>query len=381
VAAEAQTLPALLARNSGAHGDKPAVVADGESITYADLDRASSKLAARLVAAGIGKSSRVGVLMPNGMEWVLSAVAAARVGACLVPLSTLLPPPELVAQLQAAAVTHLVAAPEFRGRLYLEELEEIASGVETITAADRRHPILPALRRVWSFEDLPGPAVDPELVEALGGAVRPADDLVILFTSGARAAPKGVIHTHGSSIRATAAGLACRGVGPDERLYIPMPFFCTGGFAGGLVTTLVAGATLLTEAIPEPEETIQPWPEPKAAANLLGLTESFGPYCADGLDHDMPPPKQGSCGRPFEGIEVGITDPDTGADRPPGAVGEIRLRGPNMMRAICGRTREETFDEKGFYPTGDLGALDTDGYLWYHGRLDDTFKTAGSPRN
>jgi acyl-CoA synthetase (AMP-forming)/AMP-acid ligase II len=426
VAAETLTLPGLLARNSAVHGDKQAVVADGKSITYADLDRASGRLAARLVAAGVGKSSRLGLLMPNGTDWVLTAVAAARVGVCLVPLSTLLRPPELLAQLQTAAVTHLMTVREFGGRFYLAELEEIASRVAAITAADGRHPILPALRRVWSFEDLPRPEVDPALLAALGGVVRPADDLVILFTSGSRGAPKGVIHTHGGAIRATAAGLARRCVGPDERLYLPIPFFRAGGFSGGLMTTLVAGATLLTEAVPEPEKTVEllereratlfggrpdeavrltahprfasadlsslrpgslpevlppgQRPEPKARPNLFGMTESFGPYCGDRLDTDMPTSKQGSCGRPFEGIEVRVMDPHTRIDVPCGAVGEIRLRGPNMMRAICGRTREATFDEDGFYPTGDLGILDTDGYLWYHGRLDDSFKAEGLSR-
>ena len=81
--------------------------------------------------------------------------------------------------------------------------------------------------------------------------VRPADDLAILFTSGSRGAPKGVIHTHGNALRATAAGLDARRIGPGERLYIPMPFFWVGGFGGGLLSVLVAGATLLTEAVPE----------------------------------------------------------------------------------------------------------------------------------
>jgi len=414
VAAEAQTLPALLAQNSVLQGDKPAVVADGRSITYAELDRTSGRLAARLVAAGIGKSARVGVLMPNGTEWVLSAAAAGRVGACLVPLSTLLRPPGLLAQLRTAAVTHLIAAPGFGGRFYLEELEQMAPGVAATTAADGRHPAVPSLRRVWSYQDLPRPEVDPALVEALGAVVRPADDLVILFTSDSGGAPKGVIHTHGSSIRATAAGLASRCVGPEERLYLPVPFFSTDGFSGGLITALVAGATLVTEAIPEPERTLELLereratlflggpdqavslaghprfasadlsslnpaslpevlppgrrPAPKARPGLFSVTESFGPYCGDRIDIDMPPSKHGSCGRPFEGVDVRVTDPDTGTNLPSGAVGEIRLRGPNMMRAICGRTRQDIFDQEGFYPTGDLGALDADGYLWSHGR-------------
>ncbi len=63
---------------------------------------------------------------------------------------------------------------------------------------------------------------------------------------------------------------------------------------------------------------------------------------------------------------------------PPGERGEICVRGRNVMRAICGRTRDTTFDADGFYATGDLGALDADGYLWYHGRFDDMFKVKGA---
>ena len=81
--------------------------------------------------------------------------------------------------------------------------------------------------------------------------------MVILFTSGSRGAPKGVIHTHGSALRATAAGLEARCIGAGERLYIPMPFFWTGGFCGGLLSVLLAGATLLTESTPEPARTIR----------------------------------------------------------------------------------------------------------------------------
>src|SRR3546814_9311311 len=159
---------------------------------------------------------------------------------------------------------------------------------------------------------------------ALGDRVGPADDMVILFTSGSRGLPKGTIHTPGSALRATASGL---GAGRLERglvLYIPMPLFWTGGFSGGLVSALLAGATLLTEAEPEPTRTLallerervtlfRGWPDqaarlaahpgfaaadlstlsdaslpavpplerrpaPGARAHLFGMTESFGPY-------------------------------------------------------------------------------------------------------
>ncbi len=63
---------------------------------------------------------------------------------------------------------------------------------------------------------------------------------------------------------------------------------------------------------------------------------------------------------------------------PAGAVGEIQIRGPHIMRGICRRSREEVFTADGFYPTGDLGHLDADGFLFYRGRSDDMFKVSGA---
>ena len=72
-------------------------------------------MASSFLAAGVTKGSRVGLIMPNGVRWVQTALALTRIGAVLVPLSTLLAPRELVAQLRVASVQYLVAVEEFRG--------------------------------------------------------------------------------------------------------------------------------------------------------------------------------------------------------------------------------------------------------------------------
>jgi acyl-CoA synthetase (AMP-forming)/AMP-acid ligase II len=424
VISESLTIPTLLRRNRDAHGAQPAIVTADRSITHAALDDESRTLAARLAAGGVGKGSRIGLVAPNGIEWAVIALAVTRVGGVLVPLSTLLRPPELGSQLQVAGVTQLVVAREFRGRSYLDDLDEVAPEVVATTRAGARHPALPALRAVWVAGEIPDTSVADAVVRALEDRVRAADDFVVLFTSGSRGAPKGTVHTHGSALHAVASGLDARRVGADDRLYIPMPFFWTGGLAGGLLTALVAGATLLTEATPDPEHTLallereratlfRGWPDqaaalashprfpaadlsslgpaslsavlpaeqrsrPGARANLFGMTETFGPYCGARLDVDMPPAEHGSCGQPFDGVEVRIVDPDSRAALPTGDPGEICVRGRSVMRGICGRTRDATFDADGFYATGDLGVLDAAGYLWYHGRRDDMFKVNGA---
>jgi acyl-CoA synthetase (AMP-forming)/AMP-acid ligase II len=421
---EVETIPGLLALRSGSAGDLQAIVTLDGVVTYAELDQRSAGLAARLVAAGVVKGDRVALLAPNGIEWAVIGMAVLRVGAVLVPLSTLLRPPELLAQLRTAQVSHLVTTTEFRGRQFLDEIEGETPGLLAAVRGGGRHPAAPSLRRVWTTDGVPTVAVPRDLVRALEERVRPADDMVVLFTSGSRGAPKGVIHTHGAALRSVASGLEARRVGPGERLYIPMPFFWTGGFGQGLLTVLVGGATLLTEAEPEPATTLEllqreratlfrGWPDQAARlaaqpgfgeadlsslrdgslaavlpperrpaagarANLFGMTETFGPYCGYRADQDLPQEKFGSCGRPFDWVEVRIVDPDSGEEMPAGEQGEIWLRGDHLLRAICGRLRSTVFTQDGSYRTGDLGRLDADGFLWYSGRLDDMVKVKGA---
>jgi len=417
------TIPALLRHRAAGSGEREALVHDEARISYAELDARSRALAARLVAAGVSKHHRVGLLMPNGIDWAVTAYAALRIGAVLVPLSTLLKPPELSAQLRGASVVHWITVAGYRGRDYREELTSLDAELRDVGSAGRRHPRLPALQNVWTPESIPEASAPMAVVEALEASVHPADDLGILFTSGSRGAPKGVIHTHGGALRATASGLYARRVGRGARLYIPMPFFWMGGFGAGLLSALVADATLLCESDPKPASTLaflereratlfRGWPDqalavasdpafataklslepgsldavlpaelrarPGARANLFGMTETFGPYCGTRLDRELPADKLGACGIPFEGVEVRIVDTGTGAPVTAGEQGEIQVRGPNLMRGIEGRLREATFTPDGYYPTGDLGVLDADGYLFYKGRRDDMFKVSGA---
>lgn len=423
-AGERLTVPMLVRRWAEEQPEKRFVVTDGDALTYGELERRSAALAEHFARLGAGTGTRVGLLMPNGTAWPVVAFGASRAGATIVPLSTFLRPPELAAQLRTAGVEHLVLG-EFLGRDYVADLMAIAP--ELVAGSRLMVEALPRLRTitVWKGDGPAGVApTHPDLVAALDASVRPADDLAIVFTSGSRGTPKGVIHTHGGALAATAAGLEVRRVTRDDRLYIPMPFFWVGGFGTGLLSALLAGATLLTEARPEPARTLpfltrervtlfRGWPDQAAAlardpgfaaadlsslrpgsldavmpadqqaapgrrAGLLGMTESFGPYSGHRLDRTLPPGKEGSCGQVFDDVELRVVDLDTGAPVAAGETGELQLRGPNLMRGICGRTRAEVFTEDGFYPTGDVGRVDADGFLFLTGRRDDMFKVRGA---
>jgi len=403
------TIDALLHLRAAETPDKTAIVDPDTRIDYRELDSSTAEFADRLVQLGVGKGTRVGLIMPNGAAWVQIALAATRIGAVLVPLSTLLTPTELAAQLKVASVQLLIAVEEFRGHRYLDQLPH------TRTAE------LPALQRVCTPEQLTTGA-DLELVAALGRAVSPADPLLIMFTSGSSGTPKGVIHSHGNALAAVRSSLDARCIDADTRLYLPMPFFWVGGFGAGVLSALLAGATLVTEPVPQPESTLRllerervtlfrGWPDqaealarqrgsadlsslrpgsleallpaeqrsrPGSRANLFGMTESFGPYCGYPADTDMPESAWGSCGRPFDGMDVRIVDAESGRPLPEGQTGVIQIRGPHILRGICRRTREEVFTADGYYCTGDLGRLDVQGFLFYHGRSDDMFKVSGA---
>ncbi len=401
----ALTIDTVVRERAALMASKPMVIDPDTRLTYAELESATAELAVGFVAAGITKGSRVGLVMPNGVDWVRIAIALMRIGAVLVPLSTLLRPAELNAQLHMASVQFLISVEEFRGHRYPVERAQ-----------------LPALRGMWSVNEALATTGNRGAADALAARVRESDPMVTMFTSGSSGAPKATIHSHRNALGAVRSGLDARCITADTRLYLPMPFFWVGGFGAGILSALLAGATLVTEPIPRPHSTLallqrervtlfRGWPDqaealatyaggadlsalqpgsleallpaaarsrPGARASLLGMTESFGPYCGFPADTDMPASAWGSCGRPFDGMDVRIVDTEAGTPLPHGETGSIQIRGPHVMRGICRRTREQVFTADGYYPTGDLGYLDAEGFLFYRGRSDDMFKVCGA---
>jgi acyl-CoA synthetase (AMP-forming)/AMP-acid ligase II len=256
--------------------------------------------------------------------------------------------------------------------------------------------------------------------------------MVIVHTSGSTSEPKGVIHQHGPLIRHVDNLNQLRRYTADEVLFSNSPFFWIGGFAYGLLGTLLAGATLVcsnaTDAAATLDllERVRPtmvngfaasvahlandpsfpnrdlssirrgnlWPimptavrprDPELRHNMLGMTET-GSVCLasdSDTDTDQPEHRRGSFGRPVPGFEAKVVDPDTGTELDAGAVGELWLRGPFLMEGYYGRERHETFTADGWFRSGDLFHVDSDGFFYFTGRRGDMIKTAGanvSPR-
>jgi acyl-CoA synthetase (AMP-forming)/AMP-acid ligase II len=405
--------------------DADFVVCDDDRLTYDDAERRSRVLARGLLAAGAGRGSRVGLLFPTGVDFVLAWLAAVRVGAIAVPISTFSTPRELRDLLARADVDLVLGVDAYRGNDYAAALEDAVGAL----GERGRPPSAPYLRAVWldGLATLGALAdeVPDTLLDAVEDDVTPDDRMVIVHTSGSTSAPKGVVHQHGALLGHLDTLNQIRGLHAGTRLFSNSPMFWVGGLAYNIVGVLVAGATLLCSSATDPVETLdfieREQPEltngyaasiaalvahpsfatrdfssirsgnlhpllpdairPKDVElrhNMLGTTETGSVCLMSGDETDQPEHRRGSFGMPVPGLTPRVVDPDTLEDVPVGTVGELWFRGPSLMEGYYGRERAEIFTPDGWYRTGDLFHVDADGFYYFHGRRGSMIKTAGA---
>lgn len=436
------TVPVLVRTLAERFGGREMVVRADRRVTYAEVERESAELARGLLATGIGKGSRVGLLMSNGPDWVVAWLAATRIGALLVPINTFYQTRELGWILRHADVQLLLTQHRLLSHDYMERLERCAPALAGQTGSPLRIASLPHLRavRVWGpcdrrwADDGPNglveaaaltPSIDEAFLQAVEADVSPADPMLIIYSSGSAADPKGAVHTHAGPIQHGDTLNRFRDLTPADRVYSPMPFFWVGGFVYTLLSCLHAGATMLTEEVFEPGATLDfiereratmvaGWPhygkamadhpsfakrdlssirsgnlyellptearprDPELRSNSLGMTETCGPHTIDRMDYDLPEKLRGSFGRAVPGVEHKIVDRETGAKLPPGELGEICVRGYSVMSGLYKVPRSQVFDADGYYHTGDAGFFDAEGTLFFKGRLGEMIKTGGA---
>lgn len=425
------TTPALVRWACSTFAEQELTVLDGERITYSEAEQRSADLACSLLAEGVGKGTRVGVLVPNGPEAYVVLMAVMRIGAVAVPINTFYVADELVWTLRNADVEVLLTVPQLLGNDYLERLEAGVPALAATGKPDLFLDALPFLRTVhvlgrtdrsW-VAPLPGP-VDSELLDAAQARVTAADDQVVIYTSGSTARPKGVIHTHGSTIRQGWFIGQQHDWGPGDRIYMPLPFFWIGGLIYGFLSSLSKGVTTLCELRFDPGATLRlleqeratstmGWPhvgpamaghpdfattdlsrlkgpyhqdlltperrvpDPGLLVNPLGMTETATSHTFWPPDIPLPEEKRGSLGPSAPDWEHKVVD-ENGSEVAAGAVGEVCVRGVSLMRGIIGQEHHETFDRDGWYHTGDSASMDADGHIFFVGRTGDLIKTAGA---
>jgi len=388
--------------------------------SYAELGARARRFARALAAAGVGKGTRVALLMGNRPEWVEAAFGVALAGGVLVPVNTLFEPPEIEHVLRHSDSAVLVYQERLASHPYHEQVRAMLPGLPYLTT-------LACLGTGFYDEFLAAAeSVDEDVAEARAAEVSPHDDALVVYTSGSTGKPKGVLHAHrAAAIQSWRFAQHLR-LDPTLRVWSAFPFFWTAGYCMVMGATLAAGACLVLQELFDPGEALglleservtnpHAWPHQLAALEshpdwptrdlsavahvdsftcfgrhptvriddgwspraAYGLTETF--TIISSLPADTPAPlREGHEGKILPGNSVRIVDASTGEEQGTGSPGEIRVKGPTLMKGYVKVAPEEVFDAEGFFATGDAGFVDEEGHLHWVGRTSDLIKTGGA---
>ncbi|HEV2751132.1 MAG TPA: AMP-binding protein [Gemmatimonadales bacterium] len=419
-------LAALFARAAQEHPDREFLVYGSRRMTYGQVEREVVALAESLAGLGLRNGDRLAVDLPNWPEWVVTLLAAAYRGVVLVPLDPSLAIHERKYQLRHAEVRAAVAPEGYEGTDFLELYDELL-------------PDLPELRalilvgasdrwlddRVYRYADLISKRPATPGVIATGDPT--TLPLAILYTSGTMGKPKGVTLSHGNITMTARASCEAVGHTGSDRVLGAVPVFTIFG-VHVVAVTITAGATLVLQerfdagaaleliqrerltmvhGVPTMFELLMRHPSfaklrpttcrsglvagspvsPDLARRIrqwcdvqiaYGLTET-GPTVTVTRFEDPAERRAHTVGRPIAGVTVKAVDLKNGSLHGPEAVGELAVRGPNVMLGydrMPGETSRSVTAE-GFFLTGDLALVDEDGYVKILGRRAEVIIRGG----
>jgi amino acid adenylation domain-containing protein len=423
----ALTIHGLLTRSATTAGDRVAAVDRGRSITYAQLEAESNRLARGLDEHGVAPGDRVGLLIDKSLEALIGIYAILKVGATYVPLDDQAPIRRLAYIARNAEIRCLISA---SGRAPdWERMTAEGAPLQTVVAVGDGPAQAPGLTILpWS-----------SLAELPAGALELREDpdalAYILYTSGSTGEPKGVMLSHRNGLSFVEWAAHEVGVGPADRLSSHAPFHfdlstfdlfaaasaaatvvlvpreasifpitLAGFIREQLITVWYSVPSILTQLVLRGELDKQPLPALRAVifagevfpikylGRLMELVPQarylnfFGPtetnVCTfyevprgDPLAEPLP------IGRPIPGVQASVRRAD-GTPAAAGEAGELVVRGPTVMHGYWGdpdRTAAVLhYDgDQRAYPTGDVVSEQLDGTLLFLGRRDAQVKTRG----
>jgi long-chain acyl-CoA synthetase len=390
-----ENLALNLTRTAAEHPDALAVKLDDAAFNYGLLDNASQRVSTMLKSKGVGRGDRVGIMLPNVPYFPAVYYGVLRAGAVVVPMNVLLKGREVGYYLSDSGAKVLFA---WHG--FMEAAEagaEAAGGVEVIG-------VEPGKIEQLIFASEP----DPDVAD-----VAADDTAVILYTSGTTGKPKGAELTHCNLRKNVEAAVHLFSLGVEDVIFGGLPLFHSFGQTCTMNAAVRAGACVTLLPRFDPEKALQVIQRdactvfegvPTMYGALLnhpdrdkvdvsclrvcasggaslpveilkGFEETFGCKVLEGyglsetspiasFNHPDRERKPGSIGTPLEGVEFRLVD-DEGNDVPPGEIGEILIKGHNVMKGYWERddaTAESIKD--GWFATGDMAKVDDDGYYF-----------------
>jgi fatty-acyl-CoA synthase len=423
---EATTLGDLVDRTAAWRGNHDALVFPDARVTYTGLAAATDGFARSFRALGAGPGVKIGILMPNCLDFALALFGAAKLGAIPVPVNGRFKSHELGYVFGHADIEILVVAAGPEGTTDYARL--VAEMLPADEAPGLRHVVDLGPGTRAEFLRL-GDDVDPAEVRTLQQRVRIRDVALLMYTSGTTSRPKGCMLTHEAIVR---HGINVQRTKfhatEDDRFWDPLPLFHIGGIVP-MLGCLGIGATYYHAGHFDPDQALATlederitlaypafetiWLQvldhprfPTADLSALRLIQniaiperlqqmhdrlptaqqvsSFGATeCSSNLtlpDPDDPlDVRITTLGTPVPGMEIRIVDPESGAECEAGVVGELCLRGYARFEGYY-KDPELTataIDDGGWFHTGDLASIDGDGRLIYAGRLKDMLKVGG----
>ncbi|MFI1704856.1 long-chain fatty acid--CoA ligase [Streptomyces griseoruber] len=385
---------------------RPALRLGERVMAYAELDRASARAAALLRAEGVRPGDRVALMLPNVPEFVVLYYGVLRAGAVVVPMNPLLKARETAYHLTDSGAS-----------LLFEWHQAPGEGAQGAAAAGvRRLAVEPAAfaELLTGHEPLAGVADTDD-----------ADVAVLLYTSGTTGRPKGAALTHGGLRHNTEVNtVQVQRMTPDDVVVGCLPLFHIFGQICTMSVAVRAGASLTLVPRFEPQAVLDAIARDRATvfegvptmyAALLqhpseadvstlrmcisggaslpveilhGFERRFGCAILEGFgmsetspvvtfNHPDRPRKAGSIGTPIQDVQVRLLD-EKGQDVPAGEVGELAVRGPNVMKGYWNRPEETAAAvPDGWLRSGDLARQDEDGYFYIVDRKKDMIIRGG----
>ncbi|GEK34420.1 class I adenylate-forming enzyme family protein [Kurthia sibirica] len=393
----------VLEKNATEIGDKVAIVFQNEEITYAQFYNEAQRVAAYLQQQQLGKGDIVALLMENTAKFPIAYFAVQMAGYIVMPINTKLAPPE---------VEFIFKNSQAKGVIVDSTL------TNTLEAIDYHNHFTILTEELFFLErfDYAKPLVDD------------ADIAVVMYTSGTTGKPKGVMLTHRNIYITADIWAEPMQLTADDRLFICTPLFHCAGAHVFMVPAFRYGATFIIEAGFSPKNIVRQLSETKATfffgvsamytlilnddhrlaydlsslrlfgygaapmpfelikrlkeaypaikvQNFYGQTEN-SPAASSLTDEDALT-KIGSVGKPLRDTEIRIDD-GNGQSLPQGYVGEIVVKGPQVMKGYLNNDIEtEMALRDGWLYSGDLGRLDEEGYLYIVDRKKDMIIRSG----